>query len=323
MLRVLVAGLGLALLLVTAGDGAAQAQRPRPVQTVPQVQTAPEPAPTPERTPSAEPPAPSAEPPAEPAPSATPPSGPPPLVEQRSGQQGPVSIRVIPTPKTEEELIAERQDREQRSALESNLMLLATLLVAIGFLQFVAIAALGLFLWIALTAMRRPVEVAERNLEIAQRAFVYVGSLDSNTVGTNLKVTPVLENGGTTPTRSLRISTHWRAWHGELPPDFVYNYVQSPDRLFLGARGRVKIGSVLIPMRDIQAAIDERLQLYFWGRATYEDMFEGSEPHFVEFCYRLDAVGATPDKVSLTFQPYGPHNRTEQDSQHPGAPNRR
>ena len=32
----------------------------------------------------------------------------------------------------------------------------------------------------------------------------------------------------------------------------------------------------LIPMRDIQAAIEERVQLYFWGRATYEDMFEGT-----------------------------------------------
>ena len=48
-------------------------------------------------------------------------------------------------------------------------------------------------------------------------------------------------------------------------------------------------------MRDIQAAIEERVQLYFWGRATYEDMFEGSEPHFLEFCYRLDVTGTAPD----------------------------
>ena len=47
-------------------------------------------------------------------------------------------------------------------------------------------------------------------------------------------------------------------------------------------------------MRDVQAAIEERLHLYLWGRATYEDMFEGSEPHFFEFCYRLDVSGARP-----------------------------
>ncbi len=76
-------------------------------------------------------------------------------------------------------------------------------------------------------------------------------------------------------------------------------------------------GAVLIPMRDIQAAIEDRVGLYFWGRATYEDMFEGSEPHFLEFCYRLDVSGTTPDKFTLTFTHYGVHNRSDEDSQRP------
>ena len=67
-------------------------------------------------------------------------------------------------------------------------------------------------------------------------------------------------------------------------------------------------------MRDIQAAIEDRVHLYFWGRATYEDMFEGSEPHFIEFCYRLDVSGATPDKITLMFTHYGAHNRSDEDS---------
>ena len=54
-------------------------------------------------------------------------------------------------------------------------------------------------------------------------------------------------------------------------------------------------------MRDIQAAIEERLQLYVWGRATYEDMFEGTKPHFFEFCYRVDVTGATPDNVAAAL----------------------
>ena len=66
-------------------------------------------------------------------------------------------------------------------------------------------------------------------------------------------------------------------------------------------------------MRDVQAALEDRLQLYVWGRATYEDMFEGSEPHFIEFCYRLGVAG-TLDRPSVTFMPDGPHNRTEQDA---------
>ena len=117
----------------------------------------------------------------------------------------------------------------------------------------------------------------------------------------------------------MRVSTNWRVWHGELPPDFVFNYARPPARIVLAAHGRVRSATVVIPMRDIQAAIEERVQLYFWGRATYEDMFEGSEPHFFEFCYRLDVTGTAPNSVAVAFTPHGPHNRTEQDGQRPAA----
>ena len=135
--------------------------------------------------------------------------------------------------------------------------------------------------------------------------------------GINIKVGPTWANSGTTPTRNLRISTNWKTSHGELPADFVFTYARAPERLFLGPGGRADVGSVLIPMRDVQAAIEDRVNLYFWGRATYEDMFQGSEPHFIEFCYRLDVSGATPDKVTLLFTHYGAHNRSDEDSQRP------
>ncbi len=51
-------------------------------------------------------------------------------------------------------------------------------------------------------------------------------------------------------------------------------------------------------MRDIQAAIEQRLNLYVWGRATYDDLFEGTTPHFFEFCHRVEVAGETPDKIS-------------------------
>ncbi len=54
-------------------------------------------------------------------------------------------------------------------------------------------------------------------------------------------------------------------------------------------------------MRDIQAAIEERLHLYVWGRATYEDMFEGSKPHFFEFCHRLEVTGETPGNIDAAL----------------------
>jgi hypothetical protein len=301
--RVRFACVSLALVLVVAGARGMQAQpAPQPVPPPAPVQSTPQLPAQPAQPYTLDMPQPDA---------ATP------LVAPRPAAQGPVSIRILPSPKTEQELVAERQDREQRSALENSLMIFAGALVAIGFLQFIALAIQGLYLWLALRAMQDPIELAARNFTIAQRAVVSIGSLAWSVFGTNVRVAPTLENGGSTPTRNLRISTNWRAWHGELPPDFNYSYNRPPDSVFLGPRGRAEVGSALIPMRDIQAAIEERLQIYYWGRATYEDIFDGSQPYSIEFCYRLDAAGTPPDKLSLTFTHYGRHNRSEGDNQRP------
>jgi Sec-independent protein translocase protein TatA len=232
-------------------------------------------------------------------------------------EQPPVPVRVVPAPKTEEERAAEREERERWSTLDARLLVLAGLLFLLGAVQVIAFAALALFVGRALRANGRSAQLTERNAMMAQRAFVHVSSLAWNLAGGGVKVSPAWDNNGTTPTRSLRISTNWKAWHGELPADFAYSYTRPPERLFLGPRGQTDVGSVTIPMRDIQAAIEERVQLYFWGRATYEDVFEGSQPHFVEFCHRMDVKGTAPNAIAVSFSHYGPHNRTDEDSQRP------
>jgi hypothetical protein len=194
---------------------------------------------------------------------------------------------------------------------------LAGLLFILGAIQVIAFAVLALFVGRALRSSGRSALQAERNTTLAQRAFVHVSSLAWNLAGGSVKVSPTWDNNGTTPTRSLRISTNWKAWHGDLPADFAYSYTRPPDRLFLGPKGKTDVGSVTIPMRDIQAAIEERVQLYFWGRATYEDVFEGTQPHFVELCYRMDVKGTPPNAIAVSFSHYGPHNRTDEDSQRP------
>lgn len=223
-------------------------------------------------------------------------------------------VRIVEQPKSAAQLAAEAQEREERATLNSRLLMYAGLLVAIGLLLAVAFLAQALYLWLALRGVRKSTRAIERNMATAQRAFLYIGAMAWSPAGTNVKISPTWANSGTTPTRNLRISTNWKISHGELPADTVFTYTRPPERLFLGPGGRADVGAVLIPMRDIQAAIEERVQLYFWGRATYEDMFEGSEPHFLEFCYRLDVTGATADKITLTFTHFGAHNRSDEDS---------
>jgi hypothetical protein len=102
-----------------------------------------------------------------------------------------------------------------------------------------------------------------------------------------------------------------------LRPDFDVNYVRPPENLFLGPGAKAEFGTISVPMRDVQAAIEERLHLYVWGRATYEDMFEGSPPHHFQFCHRLVVAGETPGKIEIRFALFGLSNGSDQDSRAP------
>src|SRR5690349_10002554 len=148
----------LALLVWAAADAAAQPQQSTDSYArTAQGQPADQPEPYIERQP-AQPQRPVPPPPV----SATPPASAPapapanPLVDRSAGQNSPVPIRIVPSPKSEEQLVAERQEREQRATLENRLMLFAALLAGIGLLQVLAIIILGALMWRALRAVRRP-----------------------------------------------------------------------------------------------------------------------------------------------------------------------
>ncbi|MBM3530851.1 MAG: hypothetical protein FJX62_22470 [Alphaproteobacteria bacterium] len=219
-----------------------------------------------------------------------------------------------------DERTAEQQDRDARSALNTRLLLLASVLAAVGLLLFIAFGVQAYYLWLALRAMRRTASLGDRNLTLTQRAFVFPRRLDWTVAGDSVTIVPSWENNGATPARSLRISTNWRSLHGDLPADFPYNYQRAPDRVFLGPKAASEVGALTIPLRDVQAAADRRVQLYVWGRATYEDIFEGTEPHFIEFCYQVEPSAGPSGAVKLTFTHHGPYNRADGDSMRPNDP---
>jgi hypothetical protein len=252
-----------------------------------------------------------------PDPAAPPPSPPPASVPQTPVPvqvvDQPLSVKALETPKTEEQLAAEQAERAERRAFGDQLLLYAALVVAVIAFLAIAFALQTFYLGIGLRAMRRSALQIDRNVLSIQRAFVYLGGLDWGIAGANVRISPMWANAGTTPTRRLRVATNWKASHGELPPDFDINYVRAPENLFLGPSARSEFGTVFIPMRDIQAAIEQRLHLYVWGRATYDDMFEGSEPHFFNFCHRLEVAGTTPNNIGLRFTQFGLNNGSDED----------
>jgi hypothetical protein len=210
-------------------------------------------------------------------------------------------------------LAAEQAERAERRAFGDQLLLYAALVVAVIAFLAIAFALQTFYLGVGLRAMRRSALQIDRNVLSIQRAFVYLGGLDWGVAGANIRISPMWANAGTTPTRRLRVATNWKASHGELPPDFDINYVRAPENLFLGPSARSEFGTIFIPMRDIQAAIEQRLHLYVWGRATYDDMFEGSESHFFNFCHRLEVAGTAPNNIALRFTQFGLNNGSDED----------
>ena len=299
MSRILFAWIGLALALLVAGDVGAQAQRAKPAQ---EAQAQPE------------------TPPPEPLPL---PTRPPALQPSGSGASPvkivdtPLQVQVIEGPKTEAQYAAEQRERDDRAALTDQLSIYGALLVLIGAFLAVAFGLQTFYLSLTLRAVRRASDITERNLAAAQRAFVYLAGLEWSEAGTVLRIAPVWANSGGTPTRGLRVSTNWRAAHGELAADFAYTYAKVPEHLFLGPSGRAELGTVYLPMRDVQAALEERMYLYVWGRATYGDLFEGTQPHFFEFCYRVEVHGTVPNNLSVSFTQYGLRNRCDEDANQP------
>ena len=224
----------------------------------------------------------------------------------------PLAVRVIDQPRSEAQIAAEQRDRADRTALSDQLLIFAALLVAVRAFLAIAFVVQVFYLGLGLRAMRSYSQKADRNVVATQRAFVYVSGLTGNSEGGNIRIIPVWSNSGTTPTRKLRIGTNWKASHGELRPDDI-SYVLPPENLFLGPASKAEFGAIFIPMRDIQAAIEQRLNLYVWGRATYDDLFEGTKPHFFEFCHRVEVAGETPDKMRLSFTQFGSSNGSDED----------
>jgi hypothetical protein len=248
-------------------------------------------------------------------------SEPPPIAPQSpqaspspAVQGDPVTDQPKTEAKAEAQIAVEQRERADRAALSDQLLIFAALLVAIGAFLAIAFAMQALYLGFGLRALRSYSQRADRNVMATQRAFVYLSELTWSGEGGNIRISPVWSNSGTTPTRKLRIGTNWKASHGELRPDFEINYTEPPDNLFLAPGSKAAFGSVFIPARDIQAAIEQRLHLYVWGRATYDDLFEGTKPHFFEFCHRVDVTGEMPGNISVSFTQFGLSNGSDEDS---------
>ena len=194
----------------------------------------------------------------------------------------PLAVRVIDQPKTEAQIAAEQRDRADRAALSDQLLIFAALLVAVGAFLAIAFAVQVFYLGLGLRAMRqlfaegRPQRDGDAaGLRLRQRADVERRGRQRpdqpDMVELRHDADPQASDRHQLEGFARRVAARLR-----------HQLRRSRRRTCSSDRApRPSSAAIFIPMRDIQAAIEQRLHLYVWGRATYDDLFEGTQAAFL------------------------------------------
>lgn len=118
-----------------------------------------------------------------------------------------------------------------------------------------------------------------------------------------------VENTGNTPARELKIHVNWHVRPDEVPKNFDYpDY--GPDeqiRFPLAAKEKIFSAPMEIGRDVIEKLAAGEVNFYFYGWATYREVFENTETHRTAFCHkvRLLQVG---ENVRGELRFHGNHN---------------
>jgi hypothetical protein len=232
-----------------------------------------------------------------------------PAIDQRGTDQMPLTVKILPAQKTEPDTTAEREEHEEKAALDRRLVLFNGLLIVVGSLQFLAISVQAIFLWLAFKQSRRPADIARDAMVAGERAFVFaidvfpMWEIDPVTGNHNWRFRPIWKNSGDTPTGNMTMHTECELPSSQLPPGFDFNYPTTQIGTALIPPGTTCAGSIAprlpslaITPQDILDMQAGRKILYFWGWAKYRDVFPNTPDHITRFCWMIVSTG-TP----LTF----------------------
>jgi hypothetical protein len=109
---------------------------------------------------------------------------------------------------------------------------------------------------------------------------------------------PVLENSGTTPTRQARHHVNYFSLPVSVafpPKQFTFPDLHTPEDpteapFGLGPR-EIATGALLSISKEVITNVKDRRQnLYFWGWATYRDVFPKTPEHITMFCFALSGI---------------------------------
>lgn len=166
-------------------------------------------------------------------------------------------------------------------------------------------------------AAKESANVAKQALVNAQRAFVFLEGITTkrNIDSAGNTITwiffPVWKNSGSTPTKIFRFFLNMKPFDGDLPEDFDFaDGVGELIETFIPPQGVGGTTGLVVPIADIEAIIARTKRLFLWGWAEYDDIFENTLRHRVEYCVEVVIFGeARTDKNLIEHRVYRRHNR--------------
>ena len=99
-------------------------------------------------------------------------------------------------------------------------------------------------------------------------------------------------------------------FEGDLPADFDFHDLANDNvPVFVGPQSVMGSGALSVSVADIEAVIGGTKKLFLWGWAEYDDAFDDTPRHRVEYCFHIQITGeARTDKNTVQMSMYRRHN---------------
>ena len=172
---------------------------------------------------------------------------------------------------------------------------------------------------IAADAAKESARIAREALIMAERAFVFVIDFDSTPVWSgagiviHLRVKPIWRNSGSTPTRNMYVRVQWTHHAVAEPAPNIGNFDGVyPTKMFLAPQAQEWTQAITIPRDILERVQDMEENVVIWGRADYDDIFDGTAHRFTQWCSQL--VIENDGHPTVEFVPYGDFNGSDEDT---------
>lgn len=134
------------------------------------------------------------------------------------------------------------------------------------------------------------------------------------------RIRPQWINIGNTPTRELRIYTHYELRDSELPTEYSFNSGEFVPTT-IHPKGVIEPRFFNIKGTDLLAVMHGRKYLYIWGIARYRDIFPGTSEHITKFLVVAGNITGNPlrpystpgNPLDIEFLHYGMHDCADED----------